>query len=192
MPVATEQRRQYDELRIALDDTVMEKLHGIENVDYAIKKAAVSEFNKNYYNIMLKGENHDIVVQQVARIIEGLGFERSLPPPPLTRAQSKALSRTQSKVQKEMIQAENSPIDNVINYLKEFEIEIYNSDSELRVRLDKLKFTFYADELPFYADDASVASNESNAQDDECSFADTECTKETNGDAESLATDGIE
>ena len=183
MPVTTEQRRQYDELRIALDDTVMAKLHGIENVDYAIKKAAVTEFNKNYYNIMLKGENHDIVVQQVARIIEGLGFERSLPPPPLTRAQSRA----QSRAQKEKIQGENSPIDNVINYLKEFEIEIYNSDTELRVRLDKLKFTFYTD-------DESVASNESNAQDDDCSFADSasECTKETNGDAESLASDGIE
>ena len=155
MPVATEQRRQYEELRIALDDAVMVKLHGIENVDYAIKKAAVTEFNKNYYNIMLKGENHDIVVQQIARIIEGLGFERSLPP----RAQSMA-----QKAKKQTF----SPIDNVINYLKEFEIEIYNSDTELRVRLDKLKFTFYTD----------------NAQDDDCSFADSvsECTKGTNGD----------
>ncbi len=164
MPVATEQRRQYEELRIALDDAVMAKLHGIENVDYAIKKAAVTEFNKNYYNIMLKGENHDIVVQQIARIIEGLGFERSLP----SRAQSMA-----QKAKKETF----SPIDNVINYLKEFEIEIYNSDTELRVRLDKLKFTFYTD-------DATVASNESNVQDDDCSFADSvsECTKGTNGD----------
>ncbi|KAL7432185.1 hypothetical protein ACHAXM_003005, partial [Skeletonema potamos] len=67
MPVATEQRRQYEELRFALDDAVMMKLHGIENIDYAITKAAVTEFNKNYYSIMLKGRNHDIIVQQVAR-----------------------------------------------------------------------------------------------------------------------------
>eukprot|EP00984_Skeletonema_dohrnii_P011120 scaffold4420_cov135-Skeletonema_dohrnii-CCMP3373.AAC.4 len=181
MPVATEQRRQYEELRFALDDAVMAKMHGIENIDYAIKKAAVSEFNKNYYSIMLKGENHDIVVQQVARIIEGLGFERSLPPRPLTRAE-------REKEHAEWIDENvHTPIDNFINYLKEFEIEIYNSDTELRVRLDKLKFSFYTA-------DASVASYESEASDDDCSFADSvsECTKDTNGDGgnASVASEG--
>jgi len=179
MPVATEQRRQYEELRFALDDAVMAKMHGIENIDYAIKKAAVSEFNKNYYSIMLKGENHDIVVQQVARIIEGLGFERSLPPRPLTRAE-------REKEHAEWIDENvHTPIDNFINYLKEFEIEIYNSDTELRVRLDKLKFSFYTA-------DASVASDESEASDDDCSFADSvsECTKDTNGGNASVASEG--
>jgi len=179
MPVATEQRRQYEELRFALDDAVMAKMHGIENIDYAIKKAAVSEFNKNYYSIMLKGENHDIVVQQVARIIEGLGFERSLPPRPLTRVE-------REKEHAEWIDENvHTPIDNFINYLKEFEIEIYNSDTELRVRLDKLKFSFYTA-------DASVASDESEASDDDCSFADSvsECTKDTNGGNASVASEG--
>ena len=63
IPVATERRRQYEELRFALDGALMATIHGVENLDYAIKKAAVTEFNHNYYRIMLKGENHDVVVQ---------------------------------------------------------------------------------------------------------------------------------
>jgi len=120
MPVATEQRRQYEELRFALDDAVMMKLHGIENIDYAITKAAGTEFNKNYYSIMLKGRNHDIIVQQVARIIQGLGFERSLPPRPLTRAEKE---REYARWLKDNVHLPiDNAIDSVIDYLRKMEV----------------------------------------------------------------------
>lgn len=123
MPKTTDLRRQYELLRVACDEDMMFLLHGVENIGYAFDKASIAEFNKNYYSIMLKGKNHDIVVQQVGRIIQGLGFERSLPPPP-TQVRAEFLQRNVHAFN-EAVEAIVDILIKAIDAVKDFEVEIH-------------------------------------------------------------------
>ena len=145
MPIVTEKERQCNELRLLFDDEIISKVHGIENIDYTLKKAAIAEFNQNYYHYMLKGENHDIVVQKIGRIIQGLGFERSIPsvstPPNKRRFAKGRLYLHMDAALSEF----NDSVAAVMKSLADFEIGIENSAEKMRFQLGGLKISLSKD-----------------------------------------------
>ncbi len=145
MPIVTEKERQCNDLRLLFDDEIISKVHGIENIDYTLKKAAIAEFNQNYYHYMLKGENHDIVVQQIGRIIQGLGFERSVPsvstPPTKRRFTKGRLYLHMDAALSEF----NDSVAAVMKSLADFEIGIENSAEKMRFQLGGLKISLSKD-----------------------------------------------
>lgn len=146
MPIVTEKERQCNELRLLFDDEIISKVHGIENIDYTLKKAAVAEFNQNYYHYMLKGKNHDIVVQQIGRIIQVLGgFERSVPsvstPPTKGRLTKGRLCLHMDAALSEF----NDSVAAVMKSLADFEIGIETSAEKMRFQLGGLKISLSKD-----------------------------------------------
>ena len=145
MPIVTEKERQCNDLRLLFDDEIISKVHGIENIDYTLKKAAIAEFNQNYYHYMLKGENHDIVVQQIGRIMKGLGFDRSIP--------SVSTPPTKGKLTKGRLYLHmdaalsdfNDSVAEVMKSLADFEIGIENSAEKMRFQLGGLKISLSKD-----------------------------------------------
>ena len=144
MPIVTEKERQCNDLRLLFDDEIISKVHGIENIDYTLKKAAIAEFNQNYYHCMLKGENHDIVVQQIGRIIQGLGFERSVPS--VSTPNKRRFTKGRLYLHMDAALSEfNDSVAAVMKSLADFEIGIENSAEKMRFQLGGLKISLSKD-----------------------------------------------